>query len=132
MEKFIPVQERMMLNYYPEVDFSILKNKTIIGVNGLKEYSNSVIFQLSNGKKLCMSDFGEIRSSVYIEEIYGDIDDIIDSEILLAECVTQSDKKYTLWTFYKLSTINGSITLRWCGEADNGYYSVRTFCHFID
>jgi len=74
---------------------------------------------------------------VQIEDICGDLDDLINSEILLAEeisCGTDSedkeidrtrknkyDESFT-WTFYKLSTIHGSVTIRWYGTS-NGYYS---------
>ena len=60
---------------------------------------------------------------VRIEEVHGDLDDLLGSPILQAECVTQEDK-YCSWTFYKFATIKGSVTVRWLGES-NGYYSER-------
>lgn len=70
---------------------------------------------------------------VSIEDVQGDVEDLIGSPILLAEKVTNSEtypdgvpkSDYTesfTWTFYKLATIKGSVTIRWLGES-NGYYS---------
>lgn len=64
-------------------------------------------------------------------DVVGDLKDLIGNPILLAEKVVSSDTPEDLdnepsdsytWTFYKLSTIIGSVTIRWLGES-NGYYS---------
>ena len=66
-------------------------------------------------------------------DIAGDINDLIGSPILLAEVVTNENEnppgveiseyqESFTWTFYKLSTIKGSVTISWYGES-NGYYN---------
>lgn len=74
--------------------------------------------------------------SVEINDIIGDLDDLIGSPILRAEERTSHDEhpencdvtslydddnSFT-WTFYEFATIKGSVTVRWLGQS-NGYYS---------
>lgn len=75
--------------------------------------------------------------SVYIESVVGDIEDLVGSEILVAEEVSYDapaldnwDESYT-WTFYKFATIKGSVDIRWYGTS-NGYYSEGVSVEIVD
>jgi hypothetical protein len=70
---------------------------------------------------------------VSIEDIAGDLSDLVGSPITMAEEVSNlpdfdgdtfpgdyKPNSYT-WTFYKFATMNGSVTVRWFGSS-NGYY----------
>ena len=66
---------------------------------------------------------------VRIEDVCGDLSDLIGSPILMADeesnagrAVTDPEHDCDTWTFYKFATIKGSVTVRWLGES-NGYYS---------
>lgn len=65
--------------------------------------------------------------SVYLEDISGDLDDLLHSPILQAEESTNDDNRPAnadcsfTWTFYRLSTTKGQVVLRWLGQS-NGYY----------
>ena len=77
--------------------------------------------------------------SVTIDDIAGDLSDLVGSPIVMAEEVSSLDGfddaaetrraaiDYDLveshtWTFYKFATAKGYVTVRWFGTS-NGYYS---------
>lgn len=130
-------------------DFSILNGMTLVRVEAIKD-GDEAIFVTSEGRIFKQFHSQDCCESVGIAEIIGDLSDLIGSPITLAEETSHSgDTTYDwsgderkeivtgwpegvpvpeyvsesfTWTFYKLSTIKGSVTIRWLGES-NGYYS---------
>lgn len=66
--------------------------------------------------------------SVSIEDIVGELSDLVGEPLLMAEEVsgyTGPEPEYAdsyTWTFYKFATRLGYVDVRWLGES-NGYYS---------
>ena len=68
--------------------------------------------------------------NVSIEDVCGDLEDLVGEPLLLAEEVTGetpvdfNEREYesVTWTFYKFATRKGYVDVRWLGES-NGYYS---------
>lgn len=105
-----------------------LLGKTINNIEINKD-NNEIYFYLFNGAVYKQYHDQDCCENVNIEDINGDLDDLIGSPLLQAEEVTQNDtnaKDSATWTFYKFATRKGYVTIRWYGES-NGYYS-ETAC----
>lgn len=114
------------------MDFEGLKGKILAAVE-LGSDNDKVLFTLDNEKQYKLYHSQDCCESVEVESVVGDLADLIGSPLLQAEEVSSSDEwptdapkayepeSYT-WTFYKLATIKGSVTIRWYGSS-NGYYS---------
>lgn len=112
-------------------EFEDLLGKTLSNIENKND--DQLIFTLESGEKYRLYHDQDCCESVDIEEIIGDLNDLIGSPITLAEEVTHDDVdpngvknpghagSFT-WTFYKLATIKGYATIRWFGQS-NGYYS---------
>lgn len=124
-------------------DIRELIGKTLTEVQG-GESDEEMLFITSEGKSYRMYHNQDCCESVSVEDICGDLSDLVGSPIIEAEEVTHENKnpegidievsKYQdsfTWTLYKLATIKGSVTIRWYGES-NGYYSESVdFCEII-
>ncbi len=108
-----------------EVDFETLRGKTIRAIEGATKGSEEITFFCTDGSEYLMYHMQDCCESVDVEDIIGDISDIIGQPILLAEEVSNHEDAgidSQTWTFYKLSTNRGNVTIRWLGVS-NGYYS---------
>lgn len=105
-----------------------LIGKTLIEIKIIKEY-DEIIFICDDNTQYRMYHDQEMCEDVYIEDICGNIKDLINSPIIIAKestnfdnpkCI-EFDKSFT-WTFYKFATVKGHVTIRWYGTS-SGYYS---------
>ena len=126
-----------------KMNISVLKGQAIENVAVINDNAgkDEIVFTTGDGNVYRLYHEQGCCESVYIEDIAGDLADLIGSPILNAEEVThdnENPKEITVipndqaddmsgydsftWTFYKLSTIKGSVTIRWYGVS-TGYYS---------
>ena len=115
--------------YGKERDFSDLIGVTL---SSISNDGHEIYFEAEDGRKWNLYHQQDCCESVYVEDIVGDLSDLIGTPILQAEDVSSYDNPEGVeipefqdsftWTFYKLATIKGYVTIRWYGES-NGYYS---------
>ena len=112
------------------IAFSSLLGKTITEILG-KVGDDKLTFQASDGSRYRLYHEYDCCESVRIEDIAGDLSDLLGAPIVRAEepssldrfeekPINQDDDSFT-WTFYILGTAKGTVTIRWYGTS-NGYY----------
>lgn len=115
-------------------EFKDLIGKTLTKI----EYTEDEMFFYTNdGEIYRMYHNQDCCECVIIDDICGDLDDLIGSPIIKADEDTNTDtpredaeypdESFT-WTFYNIATQKGHVTIKWYGSS-NGYYSESVdFC----
>ena|ERR1700742_1749742 len=128
-----------MTEKFEEVNISELIGKTLFRIERRQIFyslhhkkDDELYFYTTDKEVYRMSHEQDCCENVYIEDIAGDLEDLVGEPILSASEESneqanpdrddweESDMK---WTFYKLATIKGYVDIRWFGES-NGYYSI--------
>lgn len=115
---------------------SELIGKTLVKVEN--KNNEEIIFTTDKGERYKFYHSNSCCESVSVEDIIGDLNDLVGSKIIMAEeSLSNEDppdikKEYQVdsftWTFYKFATLKGYVTIRWYGTS-NGYYSESVdFC----
>ena len=86
---------------------------------------DEVIFKINAMESYKLYHIPDCCEYVRVEDICGDVIDLVGSRILVAEevnhrnchtpdgCSLSEDDESFTWTFYKLDTAKGGITIRW-------------------
>ena len=83
-----------------------------------------ITFHREDGKVVKMYHEQCCCEYVRIEDIDGDLQDLIGTIIEAEEVTKEGEDEYgtMTWTFYKIASENGFVNIRWYGTS-NGYYS---------
>ena len=115
-----------MPRYDESRPFESLLGLTLQSVRRESKDEDAVFFVVDEHTIFRMNHPQDCCESVYIHEIVGDLEDLVGSPILLAEESSNGgetpDGDSETWTFYKLATAKGYVTISWYGSS-NGYYS---------
>lgn len=120
--------EKLQINAWAQdaEKLAALIGRTAVAVSGSVgddvfriEFECGTVVQLVHHQSCC--------ESVEINDISGDVADLIGAPLVMSEEVTNQPDPYVpgesyTWTFYRFATVKGYVTLRWLGQS-NGYYS---------
>lgn len=116
-------------------------------ISHIEQNDDEILFimnEMENGKAIGYKMYHQqdCCESVEIVDVCGDLNDLIGSEIIIADERTNEDinagprektwysEKFDpescTWTFYEIGTINGGVTITWFGNS-NGYYSESVY-----
>lgn len=118
-------------------DISELVGKTLTQVEG-GVGSGELVFVTDEGGRYCMWHEQDCCESVEVEDICGEIADLIGEPILVAEQSTSDELPAGMpetryrgesetWTFYRLATKRGYVVIRWYGSSNGHYGESVTF-----
>ncbi len=110
--------------------FDSMIGSTLVTVQG-KVGDDVLSFHTTDGRVFRFFHDQDCCETVSVEDITGDLEDLLGSPLVEAEEVDNTDapeidcESYT-WTFYRFGTAKGSVTVRWLGTS-NGYYSESVY-----
>ena len=111
----------------PIHSFVELVGETIARIH-ISQNEKRIEFLLATGQTCYMYHEQEYNETVYLEDVTGSWNDILNTEVLAAYKSTfehDTSNVYTeeahQWTFYTIATFHGAVTLRWLGESNSDY-----------
>jgi len=112
--------------------FEDLLGKILTSITGCEKGSEKITFCTRDGEEYILYHIQDCCESVTVEDVCGDVNDLLNSPILLSREDTSEENPKNItppkyqesftWTFYNIATCNGHVTIRWYGKS-NGYYS---------
>ena len=114
----------------PVTSFEGLQGRILTRVNQVDD--DEIHFHLTDAHYVRMHHQQDCCECVTIEDIAGDLDDLVGTPLIMVEEVNNYDMgnqddldEYSdseTWTYYRFRTMKGDVSIRWHGSSD-GYYS---------
>ena len=119
-----------------DAEIGELIGKTLVECTG-EVNGREIIFRTTTGETFKLYHEQDCCEEVIVEDICGELSDLVGSPITQAEANSNSDplpggnskesdskesEESFTWTFYRLATAKGQVVIRWYGSS-NGYYS---------
>ena len=109
------------------VNITDLIGKTLTAVEGAANESERIVFR-NDAETYTMLHERDSCESEMVEDVVGDVTDLIGAPIVAA-CEERRSKGspgddcegFCRWTFYRVATIKGAVTICWFGSS-SGYY----------
>lgn len=117
-----------------EIELNVLVN-TIMSSVIYNEDEEAILFTDNNSNKYILMHEQDCCEDVYVESIEGDLNDLVNTPILVAEKMDNIgemppkdplDARY-IWTFYKFATVKGYVTIRFYGSSNGNYSEAVSF-----
>jgi hypothetical protein len=116
----------------PGIVGQTMRSVDVVKADDVTHFFDELRFESVDGVRWSMSHTQDCCEQVGIEDIVGDLSDLVGSPIVMAEVTSNTvdppkegdeydDDSHT-WTFYKFATAKGYVTIRWYGSS-TGYYS---------
>jgi hypothetical protein len=118
------------------IQFKDLVGKVLSDVRN--NNNEEIIFVTEDGESYKLYHSQDCCESVTVEDIAGDLKDLVGSPITKAEESESREnppgvdmgayQESFTWTFYQLATVNGYVTIRWYGSSNGWYSESVSFC----
>lgn len=127
------------MDRYQDRPIGVLVGQTLLSVERRDVYNEDALVLKTKERSYIMYHCSDCCENVRIEDVCGDFADLIGEPIVLAEVVTSEERmdgqepcdSFT-WTFYKLGTTKGVVTIRWLGESNGCYSESVDFCEEVN
>lgn len=126
-----------MFYNYKEIKDLIGKIFTSVIKEEIPYEDEGITFKIQDGSFYRLEHHQDCCESVYLKDVVGDLSDLEDTPILVAEERHEDGPKENdyddgcTWTFYEFRTIKGSVTISFYGTS-NGYYSETADVYFYE
>lgn len=115
-----------------EVEFKELIGKTLTKIEVAYD---EMLFHTDDGHIYKMFHVQDCCEMVTIDDICGNLDDLIGSPIIRASedknddtPKENTDPESFTWTFYNIATKKGHVTIKWYGTSNGVYSESVDFC----